>query len=132
MNKRQKGIPRMVVRLGPSWTRFAQPNERLCYLGTVAEDASIGALARAENGDYLQVNGDWSRVLDPSEVRSALQRAHALVGKKRMAEPGRPDRPAVPVVAQPQPRVFRLGARLAATTSAMNQACRRRIKRIVG
>jgi hypothetical protein len=134
MNKRQKSLPRMVVRLGPSWTRFAQPDERLSYLGTVAEEASIGALARTENGDYVQVNGDWSRLLDPSEVRSALQRANALVARGRSTRPIHMDRveTATAVVAPSQPRSLRLGSRLAATTAALSEACRRRIKRSMG
>lgn len=46
------------LRLDSGWMRFAQPRADFELIGTVQDGYQIGALGRAADGSYAQVNGD--------------------------------------------------------------------------
>jgi len=77
----------LTIRLGHHWVRFAQPSQELTFLGTVQQDASIGALACASDGSYWQVNGDHRSELDAAIVSPALATAQGLAGQIANARP---------------------------------------------
>lgn len=56
------------LRLDSGWMRFAQPRAGLELIGTVQDGYQIGALGRAADGSYAQVNGDVVRFLNISPV----------------------------------------------------------------
>lgn len=66
-------MAKIAIRLGPHWTRFGRPRDGLMFLGTIEQGPGIGALARAADGTYLQVNGDHERKLNTSSVKAALR-----------------------------------------------------------
>ena len=59
------------------WTRFARERttDQFQLLGSVRKGASIGALAVAPDGRYLQVNGDYVSSIDTNKLRRAVQAA---------------------------------------------------------
>lgn len=69
------------IRLGPQ--QFAAEREGLVMLGTVQRGLEIGALARTESGDYLQVNGDILQPLNKSRIETALRKMQPPAPKRR-------------------------------------------------
>jgi hypothetical protein len=84
----------LFIRLGPYWSRFAPAHEGMEMLGTVQRGAQIGALARAADGKYVQVNGDWLQPLHTVQVEYALKRC-----KRDAAPTGRRKGPPAPAAA---------------------------------
>lgn len=58
----------LIIKLGPQWARFSKPVTGMSLLGSVQQDAGIGALARSPDGTYWQINGDQRRKLKASQV----------------------------------------------------------------
>lgn len=65
----------LIIKLGLHWQRFASPEAGLTLLGTVQQDAAIGALACGADGTYWQVNGHHRRKLNASRVMARLRPA---------------------------------------------------------
>ena len=86
----------LIIRLGPHGARYSSypPREDIKLLGTVQEGQAIGALAQRADGRYVQLNGDFERVLNTSRVQAVLQR---LQGRS-YAKPQRPTATMAPVV----------------------------------
>lgn len=82
--------------IGPRWHSFAYDREGMQMLGTIQRGMQIGALAKLEDGNYAQVNGDIIEVLNKSRVEFALQSATG-------AQP--PSAPAVEAPKPPPPTV---------------------------
>jgi hypothetical protein len=96
-----------VVRLGrEEWMRFTyeRPDDHaLQLLGSVTRGPQTGALAVDQDGQYLQVNGDYTSPLTSSQLRQAVAAA-----KKSAWAPFLPTRPEVtrvPVVTIKRRRV---------------------------
>jgi hypothetical protein len=69
-----------VIHLGNHWRMFASEREGLTFLGTVHHGvAGIGALARDQEGCYLQVNGDVVAVLDARKIGHVLRMRSAKI-----------------------------------------------------
>ncbi|HSI58992.1 MAG TPA: hypothetical protein VLA16_15640 [Ideonella sp.] len=68
-------MPQLTIKLNNQWARFSREHAHLEFLGTVEQQASIGALARSADGAYWQVNGDVERKLNTSRVQAALRAA---------------------------------------------------------
>ncbi|KQU86730.1 hypothetical protein ASC78_03945 [Variovorax sp. Root318D1] len=63
-----------VIHLGNHWRMFANARDDLTFLGTVQHGvAAIGALARTQDGGYVQVNGDVVTALHARKIESALR-----------------------------------------------------------
>ena len=75
-------MERLSVRLGPSWMRFAHPQDGLHFIGTVTRGAAVGALARSPDGSFFQVNGDWRELLEAHRVQAALRQAGYVPGRR--------------------------------------------------
>ncbi len=61
------------IKLGPHWVRFAASRPGFEFLGTVEQGPGIGALVRADDGTYWQLNGDHERKLNTSCIEAALR-----------------------------------------------------------
>jgi hypothetical protein len=85
--KKHKGNDNQVI-LGEDWHRFAFARDDLEFLGTIRRGIEIGALAKDQDGNYLQVNGDMRQTLNKSRIESLLRSAKPAVVR-------------VPVVRQP-------------------------------
>ena len=68
-------MSRPIVKLNRQWMRFAVPREDMVFIGTIEQNASIGALARDLDGGYWQVNGDVLRKLNTSRIEASLRGA---------------------------------------------------------
>lgn len=79
---------RPIIKLGPFWSSFSRPRTDRELLGTIQQGAAIGALARCEDGSYLQINGDVETTLNASRVEAALRAAQPR--GKRGASVARP------------------------------------------
>jgi len=62
----------LIIKLGPHWSRFSRPLNGMTLLGTVQQDAGIGALAQDQRGNYWQINGDHRHKLNASRVAHVL------------------------------------------------------------
>lgn len=63
----------LTIKLGPHWQRFIPCASGLVLLGSVQQEAAIGALACSPEGTYWQINGDHRRKLNTVQVEAALQ-----------------------------------------------------------
>jgi hypothetical protein len=92
--------PRLLIRLGPDWSRFTYERTDVELLGTVQRGAQIGALARLPDGRFAQTNGDWLQPLHTCQVTVALRRAERRPPGPRAPSsvPVRNSRPVVVVV----------------------------------
>jgi hypothetical protein len=79
---------RPIIKLGPFWSSFSRPRTDRELLGTIQQGAAIGALARCEDGTYMQINGDVETQLNASRVEAALRAAQPR--GKRGATAARP------------------------------------------
>ena len=98
------------VRLGPNeWKPFTYPrpvDAPLLLLGSVRRGARIGALAITQDGEYVQVNGDYVSPLGAGQIRQALAKARERperLGASAQAAPA-------PIVTLKRRRVIMLGA----------------------
>jgi hypothetical protein len=71
------------VCLGEHWQRFTSAQPGLEMLGTVQRGAQIGALARLDDGRYVQLNGDHQTVLGAFQIERALRKAQAHAAPPR-------------------------------------------------
>jgi hypothetical protein len=97
-------MAKLSIRLGPYWSKFS-----------VQEGAAIGALARASDGTYWQINGDHRRKLNASKVAAALRLAEQWVsantaGLPPAASPAK--KPPAPTVIVKRRRVLAMQASL--------------------
>lgn len=71
--------PSWYVRLGdPEWARhtYARPaDDALHLLGSVRRGQQVGALAKTDAGEFVQVVGDFIIPLNKRKIESALARA---------------------------------------------------------
>ena len=76
--------PTWFVRLGqPEWARHTYPRsagDALQLLGSVRRGMQIGALAKTETGEYVQVVGDFVTPLNKRIIELALSRAKITDG----------------------------------------------------
>lgn len=78
----------LTVKLGPYWQRFVPSAQGLVLLGSVQQDAAIGALARSsDEGTYWQINGDHRRKLNTSQVEAAVRVAEQWLSGSTGKEP---------------------------------------------
>lgn len=68
-------MSRPIVKVNRQWMRFAVPRDDMVFIGTIEQNASIGALARDLDGGYWQVNGDVLRKLNTSRIEASLRGA---------------------------------------------------------
>ena len=85
------------IKLGQLWSRFARPHPALTMLGIIQCGLEIGALARSEDGTYVQVNGGVVRPLRASRVEAAIARARCEQ-RPPSPIPGSSPSPSSPVV----------------------------------
>lgn len=78
-------MPQITIKLNNQWARFSREHAHLEFLGTVEQQASIGALARSADGAYWQINGDVERKLNSSRVEAALRAAGHAPRRKAAA-----------------------------------------------
>jgi hypothetical protein len=65
----------LIIQLGPHGVRYSNPTrEDVKLLGTIQEGQAIGALAVRADGRYVQLNGDFERLLNTSRVKAAMRR----------------------------------------------------------
>jgi len=65
----------LIIRLGPHGVRYSfPPRDGIKLLGTIQEGQAIGALAQRADGQYVQLNGDFERLLNTSRITAAIQR----------------------------------------------------------
>jgi len=81
----------LIIRLGPHGSRYSfPPRDDIKLLGTLQEGQAIGALGQRADGRYVQLNGDFERVLNTSRVEAAMQKQQprrAHVEPKPLAPP---------------------------------------------
>lgn len=73
---------KLIVKLGRNHLALpwmASP-EGQCVIGTVSRGAEFGYLAKADDGNFVQVNGSVVQVLNTSQVRDAIRRAARFQG----------------------------------------------------
>lgn len=96
-----------VVRLGrDEWMRFTYERpvgHALQLLGSVTRGPQTGALARDQDGNYLQVNGDYTSPLNSLRLRQAVAAARSSSWKPFV--PTRQEAARVPVVTIKRRRV---------------------------
>jgi hypothetical protein len=96
-----------VVRLGrDEWIRFTYERaagHALQLLGSVTRGPQTGALARDQDGNYLQVNGDYTSPLNSPRLRQAVAAARSSSWKP--FAPIRQEAARVPVVTIKRRRV---------------------------
>jgi len=96
-----------VVRLGrDEWMRFTYERpagHALQLLGSVTRGPQTGALARDQDGNYLQVNGDYTSPLNSPRFRQAVAAARSSSWKP--FAPTRQETARVPVVTIKRRRV---------------------------
>lgn len=89
-----------VVRFGrEEWLRYTyerQQDDSFRLLGSVARGAQIGALAVDKDGQYLQINGDYTSPLNSITLRRAVAAAKQSAWTPQA--PARQDLGRVPVV----------------------------------
>ena len=68
------------VRLNHAWQPYTNAVAGWRMLGTVQIGAVTGALARAEDNSYAQINAGNVRVLDRASVKAAILSARAASG----------------------------------------------------
>lgn len=89
-----------VVRLGrEEWLRFTYErplDHALQLLGSVTRGPQTGALAVDQDGQYLQINGDYASPLTSSQLRQAV--AAAKKSARAPFAPARQEATCVPVV----------------------------------
>ncbi len=91
---------------GPGWQRFTSEQPGLQMLGIVQRGAQIGALARREDGRYVQVNGDHLTPLGAHQVERALRKAIAQAPRDPMRRLGSSSAVAPTVVIKKKRRVI--------------------------
>jgi hypothetical protein len=110
-----------VVRLGrEEWMRFTYERptgDALQLLGSVTRGPQTGALARDQDGNYMQVNGDYTSPLNSPRLRQAVAAARSSSWKP--FAPARQEAARVRVVTIKRRRVVSPGA-----TAAVNPSSR--------
>jgi hypothetical protein len=108
-----------VVRLGrEEWMRFTYERpagHALQLLGSVTRGPQTGALARDQDGNYMQVNGDYTSALNSPRLRQAV--AAARDSSWKPLAPARQEAARVPVVTIKRRRVVSLAGAAAANPS---------------
>jgi hypothetical protein len=108
-----------VVRLGrEEWMRFTyerSTGDALQLLGSVTRGPQTGALARDQDGNYMQVNGDYTSPLNSLRLRQAVAAARSSNWKP--FAPARQEAARVPVVTIKRRRVVSPDTTAANTSS---------------
>lgn len=66
------------IRLNQAWQPFTNAVPGWRMIGTVQVGAVTGALARADDGSYAQINAGHVRVLDRTVVKAAILAARGI------------------------------------------------------
>jgi hypothetical protein len=95
------------IRLGESeWVRYTYArteSDGIRLLGSVRRGAQVGALGINDQGDYIQIVGDYVVSLNRSQITKAL--GTASVGTYRAAIPVQ-QKPAAPVIVIKRRRIL--------------------------
>lgn len=95
------------ITLGEGWRQFAFAQADIELLGVIRRGIEIGALARAKDGTFLQVNGDMRQALNTSRIQALLRTARTLVKPAPVTrQPSTERRAAVVVIVKPKRRVL--------------------------
>jgi hypothetical protein len=92
----------------------AAPDHGVKIIGTVHRGAEFGYLALSPAGEYMQVNGSVTRVLNASKVRAAIRSAEGPRGRQRptfqrptfQRSAAPPERPPAVVIVRKKRRVL--------------------------
>ncbi len=101
-------MAKLIIKLGCDIRLFATSRtlRDIQYLGSVQRGIEIGALAINAEGTYLQINGDYTKALNKSQVVSAIAKAERRLERRAMSamsnviafEPAPKPTPPAPVV----------------------------------
>lgn len=95
------------ITLGEGWRQFAFTQTDIELLGVIRRGIEIGALARAKDGAFLQVNGDMRQPLNNSRIQALLRSARSDTRSAPVArQPSMEQRAAVVVTVKPKRRVL--------------------------
>lgn len=103
---------KLIVRLGSSQSALpmtAAPEHGVNIIGTVQRGAEFGYLALSTAGEYMQVNGSVTRVLNASKVRAAIRSAEGPRGRQRptfLRSAAPPEKSAAVVIVRKKRRVL--------------------------